>query len=110
MKCRRSPVSGDFSLGAYFLGPQLYERAQRSAERRGGADNLMLYTIDGSRLRLFRQQGWSIEQDGDTTAIESRNVISMGLPSGGIVSGEATMVGIMENWSTSRNVSTSKGL
>lgn len=82
-------------LGAYFLGAQLYERAQRSAERRGGADNLMLYTIDGSRLRLFRQQGWSIEQDGDTTAIDPRNVISMGLPSGGIVSGEATMVGIM---------------
>lgn len=82
-------------LGAYFLGAQLYERAQRSAERRGGADNLMLYTIDGSRLRLFRQQGWSIEQDGDTTTIDPRNVISMGLPSGGIVSGEATMVGIM---------------
>ncbi|MDE3006112.1 MAG: 4Fe-4S binding protein [Gemmatimonadota bacterium] len=82
-------------LGAYFLGSQLYERAQRSAERRGGADNLMLYTIDGSRLRLFRQQGWSIEQDGDTTGIDSRNVVSMGLPSGGIVSGEATMVGIM---------------
>ena len=82
-------------LGAYFLGAQLYERAQRSAERRGGADNLMLYTIDGSRLRLFRQQGWSIEQDGDTITIDPRNVISMGLPSGGIVSGEATMVGIM---------------
>lgn len=82
-------------LGSYFLGAQLYERAQRSAERRGGADNLMLYAIDGSRLRLFRQQGWAIEQDGDTIDIDSRNVISMGLPSGGIVSGEATMVGIM---------------
>jgi len=82
-------------LGNYFLGEQLYARAQRSAERRGGADNLMLYAIDGSRLRLFRQQGWSIEQDGDTIQIDSRNVISMGLPSGGIVSGEATLIGIM---------------
>jgi ferredoxin len=82
-------------LGEYFFGPQLYERAQRSAERRGGADNLMLYAIDGSRLRLFRQQGWSIVQDGDTLAIESRNVVSLGLPSGGVVSGEATMVGLM---------------
>ena len=82
-------------LGNYFLGEQLYARAQRSAERRGGADNLMLYAIDGSRLRLFRQQGWSIEQDGDTIPIDSRNVISMGLPSGGIVSGEATLIGIM---------------
>lgn len=87
-------ISND-RLGDYFFGPQLYERAQRSAERRGGAENLLLYAIDGSRLRLFRQEGWSIEQDGTTTPIESSNVVSMGLPSGGIVSGEATMVGLM---------------
>jgi ferredoxin/Na+-translocating ferredoxin:NAD+ oxidoreductase RnfG subunit len=82
-------------LGEYFFGPQLYERAQRSAERRGGADNLMLYAIDGSRLRLFQQQGWSIVQGNDTLAIDTRNVVSLGLPSGGVVSGEATMVGLM---------------
>lgn len=82
-------------LGEYLLGAPLYERARGSAARRGGADNLMLYAIDGSRLRLFRQQGWAIAQDGDTTAIDPRNVVSLGLPSGGIVSGEATMVGIM---------------
>lgn len=82
-------------LGDYFFGEQLYERAQRSAERRGGAENLLLYAIDGSRLRLFRQEGWTIEQDGTTTPIEPANVVSMGLPSGGIVSGEATMVGLM---------------
>ena len=82
-------------LGQYFLGTQLYERALQSAERRGGAENLVLYAIDGSRLRLFRQQGWSIVQEGDTTAIDPRNVVSLGLPSGGVVSGEATMVGLM---------------
>jgi hypothetical protein len=82
-------------LGEYFLGRPLYERALQSAERRGGAENLVLYAIDGSRLRLFRQQGWSIEQDGDTTLIDPRNVVSLGLPSGGIVSGEATMIGLM---------------
>jgi ferredoxin len=82
-------------LGEYFLGAQLYERALQSAERRGGAENLVLYAIDGSRLRLFRQQGWSIVQEGDTTAIDPRNVVSLGLPSGGVVSGEATMVGLM---------------
>lgn len=87
-------ISND-RLGEYFFGSQLYERAQRSAERRGGAENLLLYAIDGSRLRLFRQEGWSIEQDGTITPIESANVVSMGLPSGGIVSGEATMVGLM---------------
>jgi hypothetical protein len=82
-------------LGEYFLGRPLYERALQSAERRGGAENLVLYAIDGSRLRLFRQQGWSIEQDGDTTLIDPRNVVSLGLPSGGVVSGEATMIGLM---------------
>lgn len=87
-------ISND-RLGEYYFGTQLYERAQRSAERRGGAENLLLYAIDGSRLRLFRQEGWSIEQDGVSTPIESANVVSMGLPSGGIVSGEATMVGLM---------------
>jgi ferredoxin len=82
-------------LGAYFFGPQLYERALRSAERRGGAENLMLYAIDGSRLRLFRQQGWSVVQNEDTLHVDPRNVVSLGLPSGGVVAGEATMVGLI---------------
>jgi ferredoxin len=82
-------------LGEFFLGPPLYERALGSAERRGGAENLMLYAIDGSRLRLFRQEGWSIVQGADTTFIDPRNVVSLGLPSGGVVAGEATMVGLM---------------
>ncbi|MDE0899540.1 MAG: 4Fe-4S binding protein [Longimicrobiales bacterium] len=87
-------ISND-RLGEYYFGPQLYERALRSAERRGGGENLLLYAVDGSRLRLFRQQGWTVEQEGEVTEVDSRNVVSMGLPSGGIVSGEATMVGIM---------------
>jgi polyferredoxin len=87
-------ISND-RLGEYYFGPQLYERAQRSAERRGEVENLLLYAVDGSRLRLFRQQGWTVEQGGEVTEVDSRNVVSMGLPSGGIVSGEATMVGIM---------------
>jgi ferredoxin len=86
---------GSERFGEYLLGPPLYERAHASAERRGGAENLMLYAIDGSRLRLFHQQGWSIVQDGDTALVDPKNVVSLGLPSGGIVSGEATMVGIM---------------
>lgn len=82
-------------LGEYLLGEALYQRGLQSAERRGGAEHLVLYAIDGSRLRLFRQQGWSIAQEGDTTAIETRQVLSLGLPSGGVVAGEATLVGLM---------------
>jgi ferredoxin len=82
-------------LGEYFFGPQLFQRALSSAERRGGAENLMLYAIDGSRLRLFHREGWSIVQDGDTVAVDPSHVVSLGLPSGGVVAGEATMVGLM---------------
>jgi ferredoxin/Na+-translocating ferredoxin:NAD+ oxidoreductase RnfG subunit len=87
-------ISSD-RIGEYFFGAALYERAVRAVERRGGADNLMLYSVDGSRLRLFRQQGWSVEQDGDTIEIDPGNIVMLGLPSGGVVSGEATMVGLM---------------
>lgn len=82
-------------LGEYFLGPLLYERGLQSVERRGGADNLVLYAIDGSRLRLFRREGWSVVQDGDTVAVDPGDVVSLGLPSGGVASGEATLVGLM---------------
>lgn len=82
-------------LGRYFLGEDLYERGLRSAQRRGGAENLVLYAVDGSRLRLFRREGWSIVQAGDTTPIDPRDVVSLGLPSGGVVAGEATMIGLM---------------
>ena len=82
-------------LGEYFLGEALYERGLESVERRGGADHMVLYALDGSRLRLFRQEGWSIVQDADTVAIPPRNVLSLGLPSGGVVAGEATLIGLM---------------
>ena len=82
-------------LGEYFVGARMYELALRAVERRGGADNLVLYTIDGPRLRLFRREGWSIIQDGDTTLIDERSVVSIGLPDAGVVLSEATMVGVM---------------
>lgn len=85
----------DERLGEYLLGEALYARGLQSAERRGGAEHLVLYAIDGPRLRLFRQEGWSIVQGADTLPIESRGVLSLGLPSGGVVAGEATLVGLM---------------
>ena len=81
--------------GEYFFGTALYERALSSVARRGGADHLVLYAVDGGRLRLFRREGWSIAQGGDTTAIDPTDIVTLGLPSGGAVSGEATMVGII---------------
>mgnify|MGYP003311788391 FL=1 len=34
-------------VGEYLLGEEMYQRALASVERRGGADHLMLYTVDG---------------------------------------------------------------
>jgi len=86
---------GSDRLGEYFLGRIQYESALRSMARRGGADHLMLYALDGPRLRLFVRDGWSIAQGADTLAIESADVVTLGLPSAGIAAGEATMVGVM---------------
>ena len=82
-------------VGEYILGEDMYQRALVSVERRGGADHLVLYTVDGPRLRLFVREGWSIEQGGDTIDISPENIVMLGLTSGGVSYGEATMTGVM---------------
>lgn len=82
-------------VGEYLLGEEMYQRALASVERRGGADHLMLYTVDGPRLRLFVREGWAIEQGGDTIDIWPENIVMLGLTSGGVSYGEATITGVM---------------
>ena len=82
-------------VGEYLLGEEMYQRALASVERRGGADHLMLYTVDGPRLRLFVREGWAIEQGGDTIDISPENIVMLGLTSGGVSYGEATITGVM---------------
>jgi len=86
-------ISSD-RVGEYLLGEDLYEGALRAVERRGGSDHLMLYGV-GGRLRTFVREGWAIEQAGDTIAIPPGNIVLLGLPTGGRVDGEATLIGIM---------------
>lgn len=87
-------IAGD-RQGEYLFGRQLYERALRAMERREGADHLVLYGVDGSRLRLFLREGWSIVQGADTLPVDPTDIVALGLPSGGAVAGEVTMVGLM---------------
>jgi Na+-translocating ferredoxin:NAD+ oxidoreductase RnfG subunit/ferredoxin len=87
-------ISSD-RLGEYLFGAELYARGLQSVERRGGAENLVLYTVDGPRLRLFRRAGWSIVQDGDTTLIDPSGVFSVGIPDESLIYSEATMAGLM---------------
>ena len=86
---------GSDRIGALLLGDDLYERALQAVERRGGADHLVLYGLDGARLRLFVREGWSWAQGADTVPIPSRDIVTLGIPSGGLVATEATMVGLM---------------
>ena len=86
---------GSDRIGALLLGDDLYERALQAVERRGGADHLMLYGLDGARLRLFVREGWSWVQGTDTIPITPHDIVTLGLPSGGLVATEATMVGMM---------------
>ena len=86
---------GSDRIGALLLGDDLYERALQAVERRGGADHLMLYGLDGARLRLFVREGWSWVQGTDTVPITPGDIVTLGLPAGGLVATEATMVGLM---------------
>ncbi len=82
--------------GEYFLGRRLYERATRTMRMRDDTKYLLLYAVEGPRLRLFVPEGWSIEQDGDTTEIDPGDIVSLALqPDEGIVATEASMVGVM---------------
>ena len=86
---------GSDALGEYLLGRPLYERAVRQLRTRPEVEHLVLYAVEGPRLRLFVREGWSIEQGGDTTAIEPVDVFSLALlPTEGLVSEEASMVGV----------------
>ena len=83
------------AVGTYLLGRPLYERAVREMRARGDVEHLLLYAVEGPRLRLFVREGWSLEQGGDTTAIEPEDVFSLALlPEDGLVSEEASMVGV----------------
>jgi len=81
-------------LARYLIGG-LYQYVLNAVERRGGADELLLYAVDGPGSRLAAQQGWSITQNGVTTAVPVDDVVMLGAPWDGLLAGETSIVGVI---------------
>lgn len=73
----------------------LYGYATNAAEERGAVEDMILYVVDGSRPRLESEEGWSIEQGGDTISIAAEDVAMLGAPWEGALQGETSMVGVI---------------
>ena len=81
-------------LARYLLGG-LYQYIVNAVERRGGADDLVLYAVDGAGSRLAVQQGWSVRQNGVTTTLPVDDVVMLGAPWDGLLAGETPIVGVL---------------
>ena len=78
-------------LARYLVGG-LYQYIVNAVDSRGGADELVLYAVDGPGSRLAIQQGWSIEQNGVRTPVPLENVVMLGSPWEGLLAGETSAV------------------
>ncbi|HUF75065.1 MAG TPA: 4Fe-4S binding protein [Longimicrobiales bacterium] len=81
-------------LARYLVGG-LYQYVLDAVERRGRSGELILYAVDGPGSRLAVQQGWSIEQGGVVTEIPYQDVVMLGSPWEGLLSGETSIVGVI---------------
>lgn len=82
-------------LALYLVGA-LNGYITSAVERRGATgSDLILYVVDGpGGGRLPVQQGWTVVQNGQTIAIPVDNVVMLGSPWEGLLSGEVSMVGV----------------
>jgi Na+-translocating ferredoxin:NAD+ oxidoreductase RnfG subunit/ferredoxin len=79
-------------FGRYMVG-RLYQNVVDALARRGGADQVVLYVVDGSAFMPPLRTGWSFEQGGRSVAIPSEDVVSIGTPGGGLLLDESSQVG-----------------
>ena len=83
------------SIAEFFVGEEHFPRIADQARRRNLEDpTLLMYALEGPRLRLFLREGWYVEQAGDTLELPEAQVYSLGLTRGGRVEGEAVMLGV----------------
>jgi ferredoxin len=96
----RSPLSLSLihvptpELGALLVG-RMYQNVLAAVERRGGADHVVLYAVDGTGFQPPLREGWSIEQGGRTVAVPAADVVVVGAPGGGLLLEESSQVGAL---------------
>ena len=82
-------------FGQFLVGEERFARAQTRMERRESPGHLMIYGVEGPRLRLFVREGWSVVQDGDTFPVAPREISSLGLDGGGVMEERVVLTGSM---------------
>lgn len=82
-------------FGEFLVGEERFERARTRMDRREEAGHLMIYGVEGPRLRLFVREGWAIVQDGDTFPVSPREIASLGLDGGGAMEERVVLTGSM---------------
>ncbi|MGI9627559.1 MAG: 4Fe-4S binding protein [Longimicrobiales bacterium] len=83
------------AFAEYLVGPAALASAKRAMEGREGPGHLMLYGVEGSRVRLFVRNGWSVVQGGDTFPVPRDAVRSFGLAGAGMMAQQVTLTGFM---------------
>ena len=93
---RREPLNlalihlTDEEFGRHLLG-RLYQNVAFEVERRGGADQVVLYVVEGAAFQPPLREGWSIEQGGRSFEIPSKDVVSVGVAGGGVLQDEGSV-------------------
>lgn len=82
-------------FGQFLVGEERFERARTRMDRREEEGHLMIYGVEGPRLRLFVREGWSVLQGEDTFAVAPREIASLGLDGGGVMEERVVLTGSM---------------
>jgi NosR/NirI family nitrous oxide reductase transcriptional regulator len=81
-------------LGRHLLGRR-YDALAEAIQQRGGADQVVLYAVEGSVFAPPLRDGWSIVQGGDSVALSRDQVVTVGSPGGGALVDEVSQVGAL---------------
>ncbi len=77
------------------VGPDAVAMAERYWADTGHQDHVFFYGLDGTDLQLFRREGWSVIQDGDTLPIPPSDFHPFGLSSGGLLVDQLITGGVL---------------
>ena len=77
------------------VGPDAVQMAERYWNEAGTDAHVFFYGLDGSDLTLFRPEGWSVIQDGDTLDISARDFHPFGLSNGGLLAQQVITGGVL---------------